>query len=271
MAEFDEKYNSRVIRRGVNPSFEITYIVVNEPNEYDATELVVNGIDPTATIDGADYPITDVQGEALADEIWEVTVTYGMKQGNVLNPEEHTVSFDTSGARAKVTHSLGTTAYVASGTAPDFDGAVGVTKSSVEGAEVTVPGLTFSIKKRMPASIVTQSYINTLADLTGKYNNATFAGRAAGEVRFDGATGDQQAPGADVDITYKFTVSPNASGLAVGGITGISKLGWQYLWVLFAESDDSTANFLVQTPLAVYVEDLPNLEPANFAALQIGT
>jgi hypothetical protein len=61
------------------------------------------------------------------------------------------------------------------------------------------------------------------------------------------------------------------TALTVAGITGINKLGWQYLWVLYEEQEDETAHFMVQRAICVYVEDLPGCQPADFSALGLGT
>ena len=265
-AAFDEKYNSRQLKRGSSPSFTIAYIVVEEPSEYDATELVLAGIDPTAEIDGVEYPITEISAEALADQIWEVTVTYG--QGTTAGSEtpELSISGTTTGGRAKITQSLGTVSYApGGGTAPDFAGLIGVTKTSIEGVEIPIPALTFNVKIRQAA---TWAYIKSLAALTGKVNDATFLDEfAAGEVRYDGADFDQQQVGEEVDFVHHFTVEQNVTGLTVGGgtITGIAKGGHQYLWVRSEEEEDGTANALVQRPIAAYVETVH--EAADFPSV----
>jgi hypothetical protein len=59
------------------------------------------------------------------------------------------------------------------------------------------------------------------------------------------------------------------TGLAVGPITGIAKKGWEYLWVRYADVEDTGAKMLVKRPIAAYVEQV--YEYANFAGLGIGT
>src|SRR5262249_52950725 len=149
---------------------------------------------------------------------------------------------------------------------PDFRGAIGVTKNSIEGAETVVPASSRTIKRQMSAAAFTNAYMTGLEDLTGNYNDAPFMGREAGEVRFDGATWDQPQAGAPIDVTYKFTISRNVTGLTVAGITDIDKLGWQYLWVLYEEIEDASAGYLVQRAVAVYIEDLPNCQPMDFVS-----
>lgn len=76
--------------------------------------------------------------------------------------------------------------------------------------------------------------------------------------------------GAEVwEITYRFAGSPNRSGLTVGPIIGISKKGWEYMWVRYADSEDTVAKAIVKKPVAVYIERVH--DEGNFAALGIGT
>lgn len=57
--------------------------------------------------------------------------------------------------------------------------------------------------------------------------------------------------------------------LTIGEFNGISKEGWQYLWVLWRTTEDGTAKALVKHPQAVYVEDI--YEKKDFSDLGIGT
>ena len=69
-------------------------------------------------------------------------------------------------------------------------------------------------------------------------------------------------------ISFKFAASPNATGLVVGDITGIAKKGWEYLWVRYADAEDTSAKVLVKKPIAAYVEQV--YPYGNFAGLGIG-
>jgi hypothetical protein len=149
---------------------------------------------------------------------------------------------------------------------PDFQGTIGVTDSGIEGVEVPLPALQFSVQRRFDEEFVTPAYLNILSNLTGTVNNAPFWGFEAGEVRFDGATG-QQKLGKPWDITFKFTRSQNAANLTIGPITGVAKLGWEYLWVRYKTTSDTAAKRIVQVPMGVYVETVANY--VDFTALGI--
>src|SRR5699024_6424318 len=153
--------------------------------------------------------------------------------------------------------------YAPSGqTAPDYKGAIGYNNGNVNGTDILVHSYHFSETHYF--ATVSQAYKNTLFALTGKVNDATFKGLAAGECLFLGATGSKHGDGPWA-VTYNFAGSPNQTGLVVGDITGISKDGWDYFWVHYAPKDDTNAKAVVQQPTAAYVEKV--YERGDFSQL----
>jgi len=200
---------------------------------------------------------------------WECRVRYVSPEYTPPEVGESSFAFDTGGGTQHITQSLGTVgSYAASGTAPNFGGAIGVTHDNVEGVDITVPVYNFSETHYLADATVTPSYRGTLFNLTGKVNNGSFKGLAAGECLFLGASGSKRGED-DWEITYRFAASPNRTGISVGPITVASKKGWEYLWVRYADEEDSGSNTLVKKPIAAYVERV--YEEGNFAALGIGT
>lgn len=55
----------------------------------------------------------------------------------------------------------------------------------------------------------------------------------------------------------------------MGNITGISKKGWEYLWVRYVDAEDAAAKAFVKKPQAVYVERV--YEEGDFSGLGIAT
>jgi hypothetical protein len=205
--------------------------------------------------------------------MWTGTAQYAPREHE---PEPETgdssFSFDTGGGTQHITQSLSTEhSHAASGTAPDFKGAIGVTHDNVEGVDITVPVYNFSETHYLSADIVDQAYKVTLLQLTGTVNNYWFRGFADGECLFLGASGSRRGTGVDDDweITFKFACSFNRYNFSVGPISGITKKGWEYLWVRYADAEDVASNTLVKQPVAAYVEKV--YESSNFAQLGIGT
>ena len=50
---------------------------------------------------------------------------------------------------------------------------------------------------------------------------------------------------------------------------GIAKKGWEYMWVRYADSEDTVAKAIVKKPIAAYIERV--YDEGNFAAMGIGT
>jgi hypothetical protein len=182
-------------------------------------------------------------------------------------PGTQALSFDTTGGTQHITQAkehISTTC--ASGeTAPDFQGAIGVTDDSVEGCDVTVPVFSFSVTRYMAAASVTSEYVGKLFALTGKTNNASWSVTVTvggvpltltfneGEALFLGASGSPRGDNT-WEITGRFAASPNATNLSIGGLTGIAKKGWEYLWVQYKDKKDTGAKCVLKKPKCVVVD-----------------
>jgi len=259
-----EKWESRRSTEGDNASVELVYLIDGTNDDLiaksalrDASPVLYDGLIRQG------YSI-----ERVAETQWEGTARYGRRKRE---PEtgEANLQFDTGGGTQHITQSLATVAsYAPAGkTAPDCKGAIGVTADSVEGTDITVPQFQFSETHYLPAELVTWSYVVTVHGLTGRVNQAPFRGFAAGEVLFLGASGAKRGE-EDWEITFRFAASPNMTGLAVGDITGISKKGWEYLWVRYQDEADAGSNTLVKRPMAAYVEQV--YQYGDFSLLGIG-
>lgn len=266
-----EKFESRRSTKGPpenNPSAELVYTVRGTNDDLAARSAAEN--ESPSTYDG--LPRQTVSVEPVGFELWEATARYAHAQsGEFPQTGESVFSFDTGGGTQHITQSKQTiSSHAASGTtAPNFNGAIGVTADGVEGVDITVPVYQFSETHYLPASQVTQGYKATLFNLTGKVNNGSWKGFAPGEVLFLGASGSRRGTSADADweITFRFAASPNASGISVGPISGISKKGWEYLWVRYADAEDAGSQAIVKRPVAAYVERV--YDEGNFGALGI--
>lgn len=250
--EVVEKFESRLITTGTNPSVELRYVIRGTNDDIEARNALVAFSPSTYDPWGSGWfylPRESVSVQPVGDLLWEGVVRYGP-----FTPTNgSTFAFDTGGGTQHITQSKQTVAKYPADTAPDFKGAVGVTNDSVEGVDITVPVYQFSETHYLPDETVTSAYRMTLFQLTGRVNAGVFKGFSAGEVLFLGASGSRRGYG-DWEITYRFAASPNVSNLTIGDITGIDKKGWEYLWVRYADSEDTVAKALVKKPLAVYIE-----------------
>jgi hypothetical protein len=253
-----ENYLSRKFTLGNQAGRELVFDIVGTNDEAEVRTLILG----TAPGGYLGLAIEAVDAEPLGGNVWKGYARYV----RIIDDDEYT--FDTGGGTQRITQSLETiNSYAPSGlTAPDFGGAIGVSDDRVEGVDVTIPAYQFTETHRIAAATVDTSYRVALAGLTGRYNNDTFRGFAAGEVVFKGAAGTKRAGDDFWSITFRFEVSANVSGLSIGGMT-IDKLGQHYLWVRYADYADTAASALVKRPVAAYVERVS--EPGDFSTLGI--
>lgn len=267
----EEVMASREITSGNSPAVTLKYIVrgtaissgvlalaeSTAPAEYNGQERQTVRIEP------------EFVDEAANTGIWNVTASYGPPRTNsVMAAGESQYSFDTGGGTQHITQAKAQQVFAVSGTtAPEYNKAIGVTRDSVEGVDIVVPVYNWSETHVLDDETVTEAYKITLFNLTGRTNNATFRGFAAGEVLFLGASGTSRSDG-KWEITFKFAASPNRTDIGdIPGITVTSKTGWQYLWVEYSSEEDPTSHRMTQKPLTASVATV--YDSGDFSGLGI--
>ena len=87
---------------------------------------------------------------------------------------------------------------------------------------------------------------------------------------FLGASGTKRSKKASApwEITFRFAVSPNQSGLEVGDVKVSRKYGWDYLWVRYADKAAENGKNVVKKPVAAYVEQV--YPAGDFGRLGLG-
>lgn len=216
------------------------------------------------------YEIAHLGGDA-----WDVTAKYeSMGFDSDRDPMRRARSFTTGSAMTRKTQAKSERRYPE--TAPDMKGAIDVDGDTVKGVEVPVPTLSWTERYDVPSEMVTADYIKFLSAMKGRVNKKPFRTFAAGEVRFDGAEGDQQWDEEKGDgpwtLNFKFVAEPNAGedatvpALEFGDITGIEKKGHEYLWVRYEKTVRD--GYTVPQPVAVYVDEV--LDEFDFVKLGIG-
>ncbi len=236
-----ERFDSRPLNISRDPTATLIFNLWRSDDELriaakleDTAPALFDGLD-------ADNYTLDPQGGG----VWLANVNYKIRN-------QSSESFDTTGGTVHVTQSFGTNRF--GPLAPDFQGAIGVSDDRVDGVDITIPAYKFSETHYIPRIFVSTSYKNTLFQLTGKVNNASFKNFAAGEVLFLGSTGQRRGL-EDFEITYNFAASPNIGSIVfTPDIEVINKEGWDYMWLFYADEVDSTAHRIVRRPKAAYVE-----------------
>jgi len=237
----------------------------------DATAPMFVGTMVRQSIDADEDHVDEIHPDTC---IWVGTARYGnpsaSSSGSPPATGDSFFSFDTSGGTQHITVSRQTVGAFGTGAnVNDYGKAVGWENDSIQGTDITVPVYTWAETHYLPDSIVTLGYRGSLFALTGRTNNASFKGMAAGECLFLGAAGSQRGSGEDWEINFRFAGSPNATGLSIGSITGIAKKGWEYLWVAYDKQENGTLKKIVPVPKQVYVERV--YEEGDFSILEIGT
>ena len=204
--------------------------------------------------------------EPLGKGHWRGTVNYAASE-----PEENeaVVNFDVASETQHISQSLQTVGQFVTdtGTAADYKGAIGVEGDEVKGCDIVAPRLSFGWTVYKPKEIITVAYVKSLASMVGRTNASAFLSFAAGELLFVGASGSRRAKQDDWELTFKFDASPNVTDITIGDITGISKLGFDYLWVAYEPAEDTDAKIVKPQPRQVNVERV--YRSADFSPLSI--
>lgn len=266
-----ETADSRAYQRGNGSNEELRYLVEGTADETAAAAALAT--EAGTSLNGLtrlSYKVDPLRIDADDDDfcIWLGTVQFGLPQYQRAEVGDEMYEFDTTGGTQHITQSKATTRYP-TGTAPNFNSAIGVTENGVEGVDIVVPAYAWSERLILEDEFVDATYKRTLSRLTGKVNNGPFRGFPKGEVLFLGARGSQRGVDGDWEVAFSFAQQRNVTGQRIGTITDIAKEGWDYLWVRYKPGDGGDGQTLVRTPSAVYVEQV--YEYADFADLGIGT
>lgn len=259
----EEAYGERdqtVDAKGNVTEIEIPYLVFGVEDE-DAALSAARSTAAGKTVSGM-YLDSVEMVERVNGDTWKVKAIYSQEDSDVDVDvdtgieETSSFAFDTGGGTMHLTQSLETVGRYPN-SAPDFNGAIEVdNEGNINGVDVTMPVLNFTETHTMSSSRVTTSYKKNVAALTGTVNRSSFRGFAAGEVLFLGASGTKRSRKASSpwEITFRFAVSPNRSGLSVGKIKVSSKKGWDYLWTRYEDKVSDDKKNMVKAPSAAYVE-----------------
>lgn len=211
--------------------------------------------------------------DQLGDELWEVTVPYN-EPGE---PEIGEASFEFS-FQAPSEHIQQSLETVGSyGTSPpDFGGAIGVRYDNgrpvIQGVQLPTPTETFGYGFSIDPADIDQTYILGIGDMCERgvkssdaftYQGKTYPAETLRLVSVRGSirTSDR------FHIRFGLSYQKNATGLAIGGISGIAKKGHNLLWFLYEDDEDSTR--LIKKPTACYQERV--FEKSSFGVLGFGT
>lgn len=263
----DEKHDSREVTGGSDPSVTLKFVIQGTDSDIVALALVKAACSTIYLCDGIslqrqNYGVTPLEGGL----IWEGTVRYGKYAP--LSVADSSYSFSIGSETNHITQSMATTGYVASGTAPNHSGAIGVHDGDVDGVDIDLGSYEWSETYQFNPALITLEYKLILFQLRKRVNDKPWRNFAAGEVRLMGVSGTYKTGDDYAELTYSFKANPNVTNQTIGTITGINKKGWEYLWVEYESTEDATAKKLVKKPIAVHVEKV--YETGDYSLLGIG-
>lgn len=183
---------------------------------------------------------------------------------------EYTWTLSTTGGTARITATDDGTVTKYPATATDHNGLIGIDQDgNAQGVDIIVPASRWTLTFRHPAATITNAYRLIVENLTGRSNDDTFFGAAAGEVLFAGGDGRSSIQ-ADPVWTFNFIRGPNRTGLKFGSITGVAKKAHEYLWVEFKPgAKDTNSKRTKMEPIGVYVHTV--YPEGDFSTLGVGT
>jgi hypothetical protein len=260
-------------RTGNAGSWTLVYKATGSTSDSDVISAVASAAPTTYTVNGKTL-VRDPNGPSIEEWVVvngtqseaRVTVNYQQKEATD-NTNIATFDWEQVGETVHITQSRSTVSKTAaSGTATDFKGAIGVTttggETEIDGTDIQVYSNRFVIKRYLTTATATPSYLATVRSLAGCVNNASWSFKfngdtytfAAGEILFEGLSTSERAREADIEMTYHFAYSANATNIPVGAITVAAKAGWDYLWVRYNRQFDSTSKRWASIPAEAYVE-----------------
>lgn len=211
--------------------------------------------------------------------VWEATVTYESSSDSV------EISFDFGVQTGKIYQSLETVSGysceapggVIGTDIPDFGGAIGSQGDKVEGVEIEVGTVQFTVTKKWRRALLPAAYVTTLAAMLDRscVNHATYTlfwmGQTLsfdrGSLRFRTANIKQNS-NEELEVSYHFHFARpivEADNYTVAFSDKIEKEGHEYMWTHYEET--VSAGRAAMTPIAVYIEKV--YEHRDFSILSI--
>jgi hypothetical protein len=150
------------------------------------------------------------------------------------------------------------------GSAPDYEGAIGVSLDGVAGCDIIVPQFEFTVSGTIAPFDMQQLVLWYY--LTGTTNQAPFWNFAIGEVLYQGAT-CQTTDGIQFRIAHKFVAQPTRYNVQISSTIYLPEVGgWSYISVAY--QNQVSNNSPIQRPSAAYVYQV--YPEGDFSQLGLG-
>ena len=252
----------RTTKAGRNSTYEQTWVMVGVNTSIVAHTLLATVAAPSVIVEGITLDQVFPAVNELNDDMWEGTLGYSHRGGTAADtqteqlgePGQSEFSFDFSPENIKLQYSLNQTKFGAS--APDMGGAINVdAKGNPQGVDIIIPRGTYAETHIFDEATVTQAWIAQRGKMVGKVSSSAFRGYDAGELLLTRFSGRKRGAG-DWSCNFGWNISENKTSFTVAGITGVTKPGWDHLWVAYEKEVDATAKRLRPKAIGVYVDEV---------------
>lgn len=269
--------------------YELLFVVTGTEDAGEAADAVLLATSPTLF----GMVRKSIKPREIATGFWNVSLNY--TPGNITealqaplgepggpetttpepaggDPIDDNISVSFGGGQTHILLSKATVAKYKAGVAgsvpPDNKRAIGLTREGVEGCDVVVPQITFTIPRKR--RVVTWDYFRVLCRMVGKTNNATFRGYERRSLLYlpPSLSGNLRT-GWEIlhNIGYNEDLPPGDPRLQVTDDLNLEegRRGWDYTWFTFPER--IVGNIKYAQPTAAYVEQV--YDEANFGDLEL--
>jgi hypothetical protein len=257
-----ESIDSGSSRWGVQESTTLRYNILDAADR-DAASAALEAEAPSSlgSLVAESYSVDPTDSPTA----WRGSVSYAAASFASKETGESSFQFDTG--RFGGWHLMCAIAHVADFgapdvTAPNHKGAINVVRDAggvrVEGVTVQAPdeALAFSVVRYQATVDLSALYAlkgcaaSESVTIASEGVTGTFGQR---NLLFLGASGSKRRKG-DWEIRYSLCAAPPLAGATIAGITGINKLGMDYIWFELADDVDESAGRLIKTPIAAHTE-----------------
>lgn len=267
---------------GISSTYTDAYLLEGY-SEAAALAAIVGAADPYKIINGVilnsvEYDLSR-RGKP-SDNSWEGVVSYkhssATQQFDIpANENDEKLSFSFSGPSTFFTKAIAQDNFGT--TARDVGLAINVSNNGdVEGMDVGIPssGFQVRIKQDLGANAAAiNTKVKELRALLHTKNDDTFRGLEAGDCLLTQFSGEQRNDGL-FDMIYDFAVELNQDYTSDQFDTGRVQFtigrkikGFELIWVMYEQFEDTTAKVMVPQALGVYVADV--FEDGDFSTIGI--
>jgi hypothetical protein len=164
------------------------------------------------------------------------------------------IAWDTTGTTEHITSAL--SERVVGGDMDNFEGAINVQGTSVQGIDKVVPAMKYSETWIMPTQIgLSYDFVKAIYSLTGTVNASQFRAFSPGEALFLGARAQWSGDQPYTTVTFDFQARANDPDFYVRGLPTTTKEGWEYPWVVYTPTESATG-LLVQKPRSLVIDKI---------------